>query len=258
MIAEGLIFTFLMLLLLTAIIGWYIKRGRDGWVPTIRRIAGLEAIEEAVGRATEMGRPVHYTPGIGPLSSSVAAMTFAGLEILAVVAKTIARYGAKLIVTIRQPTVLPLAEEVVRQAYLAEGAADLYDPDTVRYLSNAQFAYAAGVLGLMFREKVAANIMLGAFWAESLVIAETGSRVGAIQIAGTARLTQIPFFIATCDYVLIGEELYAASAIASQNPIKLGSIAGQDIGKAIAVALILAGALMETAGITTLTEMLGK
>ncbi len=257
-IASGRVFTFFMLILLAIIIAYYIKRSREGYVPTIRPIAGLDAIEEAVGRATEMGRPVHYTPGIGALNGATAAMTFAGLEILSVVARTIARYGANLIVTIRQPTVLPLAEEVVKQAYMAEGAIELYNPDTVRYLSQEQFAYAAGVLGLLHREKAAANILLGAFWAESLVVAETGNSIGAIQIAGTARLTQIPFFAAACDYVLIGEELYAASAICSKNPIKLGSIAGQDIGKIIAVGLLVCGALLETVGISWLTQLLVK
>ena len=41
--------------------------------------------------------------------------------------------------------------------------------------------------------------------------ARLGNAAGAIQIAGTDAVTQLPFFITTCDYTLIGEELYAAS-----------------------------------------------
>jgi hypothetical protein len=255
---AGKIFQLVMLIILTAIILYYINKSKSGWVPTIKTIAGLEAIEEAVGRATEMGRPIHYTPGIAPINGAIAAQTFAGLEVLAVTARLVARYGARIIVTLRQPTVLPLAEEVVSQAYIAEGTSESYDPDSVRYLSQEQFAYAAGVMGTMVREKVAANIMLGGFWAESLIMAEAASDIGAIQIAGTARLTQIPFFVVACDYVLIGEELFAASAIASGNPIKLGSIAGQDIGKLIAVALILVGSILESAGIGFLSQIVSK
>lgn len=258
MLAAGKIFQLVMLIVLTAIILYYISRARGGWVPNVKRIAGLDAIEEAVGRGTEMGRPIHYTPGIAPINGAEAAQTFAGLEILAVTARIVARYGAQIIVTLRQPTVLPLAEEVVRQAYLAEGLGEAYDPDSVRYLSEAQFAYAAGVMGTMVREKAAANIMLGGFWAESLIMAEAASEIGAIQIAGTARLTQIPFFVVACDYTLIGEELFVASAIASNNPIKLGSIAGQDIGKLIAVTLLVAGTLLESVGVNWLTNLLGK
>ena len=37
------------------------QRGRQMF---IRRIPGLTAVEEAVGRATEMGRPVFFSPGM--------------------------------------------------------------------------------------------------------------------------------------------------------------------------------------------------
>lgn len=255
---KGKIFQLIMLIFLIGTILYYINRAKGGWKPTIKTLAGLEAIEEAVGRATEMGRPVHYTPGIAPLNGAEAAGTLAGLEVLAIAARLTARYGAKIIVTLRQPTVLPLAEEVVYQAYVAENVSESYDPDGIRYLSQEQFAYAAGVMGLLVREQAAANLMFGGFWAESLIIAEAANEIGAIQIAGTARLAQIPFFVVACDYVLIGEELFAASAIASSNPIKLGSIAGQDIGKLVAVSLIVIGAILESAGISFLSEIVSK
>ncbi|MEM0211086.1 MAG: DUF6754 domain-containing protein, partial [Candidatus Methanomethylicia archaeon] len=33
---------------------------KRGWTLKWRKIAGLEALEEAVGRAAEMGKPVHF------------------------------------------------------------------------------------------------------------------------------------------------------------------------------------------------------
>ena len=47
---------------------------------SIRKIPGLDAIEEAIGRATEMGRPVHYCPGIGGISAVEAPQTFRALR----------------------------------------------------------------------------------------------------------------------------------------------------------------------------------
>lgn len=255
---PGTLFQFCSLILICSAIIYYIQQARAGHVKELRAIAGLEALEEAVGRATEMGRPVHFSPGIAGISGTTAAQTFAGLETLGMVARMVARYGAKIIVSICVTVVLPLAEEVVRQAYMAEGAIEMYDPDSVQYLSNSQFAYAAGVMGLIQREKVAANILLGGFWAESLMISEAGFHVGAIQIAGTANITQVPFFVAACDYVLIGEELYAAGAIASGNPVKLGSISGQDFGKLYALILLVVGVLSETAGLHWLSQLLVK
>jgi hypothetical protein len=98
----------------------------------------------------------------------------------------------------------------------------------------------------MVRERPAATFYLGAFFAESLILAETGNSIGAIQISGTAMPAQLPFFVAACDYTLIGEELFAASAYLSQEPRMLGSLKGQDFGKLLAMLFIVAGVIAET------------
>ena len=73
-----------------------------------------------------------------------------------------------------------------------------------------------------------------------------GNRVGAIQIAGTAQPAQLPFFVAACDYTLIGEEFFAASAYLSGEPDQLGTLKGQDVGKVIVAAGIVAGVIGAT------------
>ncbi|MED6307593.1 MAG: DUF6754 domain-containing protein, partial [Planctomycetota bacterium] len=80
----------------------------------------------------------------------------------------------------------------------------------------------------------------------SLILAETGNSVGAIQIAGTANPSQLPFFVAACDYTLIGEEFFAASAYLSGQPDQLGSLKGQDVGKILAGLFILVGVVLAT------------
>ncbi|RKY97920.1 MAG: hypothetical protein DRQ10_07975, partial [Candidatus Hydrothermota bacterium] len=132
-----------------------------------------------------------------------------------------------------------VASEVVRNAYLAAGRPDLFNADDIFYVSSRQFGFAAGVTGLMLREKTAAHFFMGYYYAESLILTETGAATGAIQIAGSDAVTQLPFFIVTCDYTLIGEELYAASAYLAQNNLLSATIRTQDIMKAIIVALLV-------------------
>lgn len=256
---AGNLFGIYAMIACSALILVVIRSVRTGkYVPVLRRIAGLEAIEEAIGRATEMGRPVHFSPGIADITGSDAPQTFAALEALAFVTGLSAKYNAELIVTIRIPNVLPLAQEVVKQGYMAAGKADMFKEDTVRFLSTEQFAYIAGVLGIFARQKVAANIMIGGFWAESLLMAEGGSQGGCIQVAGTANMHQIPFFVAACDYTLIGEEIYAAGAYLSQDKNKLGSIAAQDYIKLAIMAIVIVGAGMMTAGSNALVKFMSK
>lgn len=255
-IAKGQVFAFWTELALCAAILVMIWRARKGLrIPDIAKVPGLDALDEAIGRATEMGRPIHYSPGIDGLQQP---QTLASMSVLGYVAKQSARYGAKLIVTNKVSTVHPIAEAVVRQSYLEEGKGDEVRPETVRFISEDQFAYTSGVNGIMFRERPAANLMIGSFWAEAVIIAENAAAIGAIQIAGTTNTHQIPTFITSCDYVLIGEEMYAASAYLTREPVRMGSIVAQDFGKAVAVVLVLAATLFRTLGIDVFDTLLRK
>ncbi|MCD6303692.1 MAG: hypothetical protein J7M21_01875, partial [Planctomycetes bacterium] len=209
----------------------------------IRRIGGLEAVEEAIGRATEMGRPVYFVHGLGDMNSLA---TIAAVNILAKIARRAVEYDTRVRVMNNMPIVAAVCQEVVQQAYTEAGRPDAYDPDDVPLVATDQFSYAAAVSGMIYRERPAAIFLLGYFAAESLLLAETGASVGAIQVAGTDAYTQLPFFITTCDYTLIGEELYAASAYLSREPRMLGSLRGQDVGKAVLMAAIVAGSLAMT------------
>jgi hypothetical protein len=174
--------------------------------------------------------------------------TIAGVSILGRVAKITAQYETPLIVPVRYPMVLAAGQDVVEQAYREAGKSDSYNKDTVRYVAGDQMAFAATVNGMLMRERPAANIYMGAFFAESLVIAETGNAAGSIQIAGTARPEQLPFFIAACDYTLMGEELYAASAYLSHEPLLLGGLKGQDLIKVLLVLIVLTGIVLMLLG----------
>jgi hypothetical protein len=208
----------------------------------IRRIQGLTAIDEAIGRATEMGRPMLCSIGLG----GIDVPTLQALSITTYIIRNSARFNTRAIVPVADSQIFPVTEEAVREAYTAEGRPEQYNADDVRFLSDRQFAFAAAVSGILFREKVAASFLFGTFYAEALIFAETGQQVGAIQVAGTQMTTQIPFFIAACDYVIIGDEFYAASAYLSREPTLLGSIVGQDIAKGLLILLIIFGTALVT------------
>ena len=224
-------------------IAYFINHARSGKKLWVRKIAGLEAIDEAVGRATEMGRPVLFVLGIQDINE---IQTLAGLTVLSRVARTAAEYGAQIEVPTCRSLVMAAARETVEAAYLSAGAPDAYQPDKIHYLTDEQFAFVAGVTGYMVREEPAACIYMGGFYAESLILAETGNHIGAIQVAGTAMPSQLPFFVASCDYTLIGEEFFAASAYLSGDPLQIGSLKGQDYGKFLSVIILIIGIFFAT------------
>ncbi len=218
------------------------KKSRDKY--KVRAIAGLRAVEDAIGRATEMARPVLYTPGWG--GDIQRPTTIASLNILSHVAEKTASYDCQLIFPTHDPVIMAVAQEVVLGAYSAAGYPDRYRADDITYVSSSQFGYAAAVDGLISRTKPASIFLLGTFEAESLILAETGNSINAIQIAGTDSTIQLAFFIVACDYTLIGEELFAASGYLSGNPSILASVRAQDIMKVLIAAALVVSVVWAT------------
>ncbi len=231
-----------MLVLLILIIGpvlYFIRRARKGEELYVRRIAGIDAVDEAVGRAAELGRPVSFSTGL----TKVSPILYACLGVLSYVAKKNAVYRSKLIVPQNDPESMVIVEDTVRDSYRAVGRSSSFDPGSIIFLSESQFAFASGYMGIVHRERVAAAFLFGYFAAESLILAEAGQQVGAMQVGASISPEQVCFFICTCDYTLIGEELYAASAYLSREPVQLGSLAAQDFGKLIVFIIIITGVL---------------
>ncbi len=229
-----------------------ISKARKGHDLYIRPIAGIEEIDNAIGRATEMGRPILFVPGLSGISD---VATLAGLGILSRVAKKAAEYDTRILVPVRDYIVLPIAQEIIKEAHYEAGRPDSYDKNSAFFITTSQFAFVAGVNGIMIREKTATNFYMGMFWAEALIMAETGAGTGAIQISGTDAITQIPFFITTCDYTLIGEELYAASAYLVREPLMLGTLKAQDYTKLLIIIFIVVGAILSSVHFTALINI---
>lgn len=238
---------FLLIAAIAGLIAFYIPRARKKPESIyIRRIPGIDAIEDAVGRSTEMGRPVLYVTGLEEIQD---IQTLASLLILGHVAKLTATYDTDLKVANYFPMTMVVAEEIVRAGYADAGRIDAHRPEDVIFITAEQFAFAAGVNGMILRDRPATNIYFGKFFGESLLLAETGFLTGAVQIAGTAELAQLPFFVAACDYTLIGEEMYATSAYLSREPTLLANIKAGDRIKAAAMIFVVVGAVLATAGV---------
>jgi len=249
---KGSVVSFITLVVYVVIAAAAIQRYRGKKEFPIKRLRGLDYIDEAIGRATEMGRPAHFSMGSGELD----AQYFAAFEYLKYIAEKAARYDAELIVTNGIPEVQPVTEEIVRGAYAAAGKLEKYKPDNVRYVSV--YALRPAVLGTFQREQVAANFMLGNYYHEAVIFVEAASSVGAISIGGTTQTAQIPFFVASADYTLIGEEFYAGSIFLSGNVTSFGCLTAQELGKYIAIGLILVGAAMATVGNKSLISLMAK
>lgn len=239
--------TLLMTLLITGVFLYSLSRAKKGQ-GFIRRITGLDAIEEAVGRATEMGKPIFYTTGLYDIE---AISTIASVFVLGEVAKKVAAYDCGLVVPHKQFLTMSVCRAVTKEAYAEAGRSDSYKEDSNFFLNPDQFAYATGVEAIITREKPAACFFMGSFAAEALLMSEVGTTVGAIQVAGTDSEDQLPFFFTSCDYTLIGEELYAAGAYLSNDPLLVSALKVQDFGKLLFMVLAVVSVIFILIGVAT-------
>lgn len=239
MLKSGVVIDLLMLLLLFAAVLYYLWRVSRGLsVPPIRRIEGMEAIEEGIGRAVEMGRPVHYCTGdFGRLSGPQGPAVIASLNLYSYTVQICAKNDIKIYTSLgMHPEIIPLAEAITEEAYKAAGKPELYDPANILYYGDWSGGLRLAKIGTILEHNVGLNIEAGVLWTNiaSHAMART---IGALNIGGTIRWVGMYGQAIVCDYLLITEEILAAGAKASEDPTLTSSIAAEDIGKFVVLGI---------------------
>ena len=218
-------------------------RARAGRLPRLRPLPAFDLLSGMSGRAAESGRVLHVGLGTGGISGPDTAVSLAGLTVLEHLADQAAACEASLVITVADPTLLPAAQEVMRRAYAGRGKSDVFSPSQVRLLAPDATAYAAGVMGILEGENPLANVTIGAFGDEYLLIGETGVKRDLQQVAGTDDPAALAFMHLTAHETLIGEEIFAAGAYLGGTPSSVAGLMVQDWWRYLVVAFILAGVL---------------
>jgi hypothetical protein len=228
-----------VLLLILPALFYLTSRVRAGKAGGLRPLPGMEELPGLVGRSAETGQALHVSVGVGGVGGVTTAQTWAGLTLLAQLANEAAACDTPLSVTVADPTVLPLAQDILWRAYVRNGNPEGYHPTQVQFVAPEPMAYAAGVAGLLEREPLTANIMVGSFGDEYLLMGETGARRGVRQVVGTADPRTLPFVYASADDTLIGEEIFASGAYTRRLPIQIASLLTEDWARWAVIAAIL-------------------
>jgi hypothetical protein len=220
-----------MLLFLIAFLPAFYLYGRQvqrGKLPDLRPIQAFTALRGVMARAIETGRAVHVSLGVGGITSDVTADSLAGLSALEYLADQSAATGLAPIVTMADPTLLPLAQDVIRRPHGADREEAAKAVRHVRWIAPEPAAYAAGVMDILGGEGVDANVMIGSFGDEYLLMGEASSRRKITHIGGASDPNVLPFVFASADQALMGEDMYAAGAYLSRKAWHIGSLLAHD------------------------------
>lgn len=239
-----------LLILMSVFVFIGMKRAENLGYQEIRSLPPVEAFDEAISRAAEMGKPVLYHCG----GIRLSMYTIPGVSLLGHVAELCIDKGAHLIVTAADPVLFVALEDVMKTAYIKKEVP--VENMDIRFLAGSYFSYAAAIQGLMMRERPATHFLMGETDCQLIVYTETGTRIGAFQIGGTAGTWNLPMMAVTCDYTLIGEEFLAAGAVITNDVSHLGTLVGQDWSKTLVVILLLLGSLLTQLEIPLITQLL--
>jgi hypothetical protein len=222
------------------------RRVQKGDIPDLRPISAFDALQGVTARAIETGRSVHISLGMGGITGDTTADSLAGLSTLEYLADQSAAAGVPPIVTIADATLLPLAQDAIRRPYGTDQEEASRAARHVRWIAPEPGAYAAGVMGVLGTEAIDANIMIGYFGDEYLLMGEAAARRNITQVGGTSDPNVLPFVFATADEALIGEEMYAAGAYLTRKPWHIGSLLAQDLVRWVIVFVVVALVVINT------------
>ena len=245
MAVLGALIVLLMVILILVFTRWI----KSGHVFYLRHIPALDGLPSLVSRAVESGQQIHVSLGTGGLTGTKTAATLAGLAVLDVLAERGCASDAPPQVTVADPLLLPAAQDSLRQAYQRHGRGHEYRATQVEMVAPQPAAYALAASTHLIPDETAANLMVGSFGSEVLLLSEPGAQRGISQLAGTDDPTAMALLIAGVPNSLIGEEIFAVPAYLNRKAAHLASLQAQDVIRIGVVILILLAVLLRTLNI---------
>ncbi|MFH0748813.1 MAG: DUF6754 domain-containing protein [Candidatus Bathyarchaeota archaeon] len=243
---QELIFASVFIVGMTGVFFYFRQRATRGAVPKIRMLEGLKGIEEAVKKCAETGETVAVYSS-GNLTGAGIDQSVAGLGILSYAVRLIARNNCRMVFPYTGDDILaiPVYNEVIRAAYAAEGKINSFDPKAMRMISRTYADAMAPWANTIVSENCGATMLFGDIRYFNPVCVD----LKGISIQATGQMNTVHVCALLCDYSLIGDEMFAAGAMISEDRVVLSSLAVQDIGKFIIAGVSVIGAVLWAWGI---------
>lgn len=221
---------------------------RGHFQPKLRRLSAYEVLPDLVGEAIESGGRMHVSLAGNDIISQSTVTSVAGLELLGEVSERAAIGDRSPLGTTADATTLPLVGDAIHAAAARRNAEDNVERTAARLVALDPLSLAAGATSLIVDEEVTANILIGSFEREAILITEAGERRALSQTVASDRLEGQAVAFVAADHPLIGEELYVSGAYLNEHPSRLGSLAAQDMLRWLIVAAVLVGVILRTIG----------
>lgn len=228
----------LFLLALVLLLAYLPRSRRRGAIP-VRSLSAFDQIPDALGRAAESGSSLHLGLGRGGIGGEGTATSLAGLQVLEGIADAAVGYGAAPIATVGDPTLMVVAQDVLRRACERAGLPERYEPTSVRFAGSDPVVYGLGAAEFVRHEPVMASAVAGAFDEEAALITSAAEGRGLAQTAAADRVRALGALFPTDAALAVGEELYAGGARLTGAARYVAGLRVQDALRFVVVVLLL-------------------
>jgi hypothetical protein len=225
---------------------WFTWRVRRGAKYVFRRIQAFDALRGLFGMAAEEGKTVHLALGDSGIADAHTAVVSSGLAVLRHLAEQGTSLGTAPTVTVADPTLMIVAQDILLRAHERKRMIMHYHPTDVHLIAPDPTAYAIGAQDMIDDEDVAANVMVGHFGEEYLLLGEASAQRDIAQMVGSDNVNAHPFMVSTTERALLGEEVFAAGAYLTERPEQVASLRLQDFLRVLIVVLIFGLVLART------------
>ncbi len=258
-VEDGRIIELVFLVLFISVTYYIINlTSKKKFLPKIRRLPALDAIDEAAGRCAEMGSIFMADIGFAKKMSDMDFMqSLAGISVIRYAADKCAQKDIAMVIGTAAPDALQMVREVVREAYMVHGAPERFEENVFRYTASFGMGYPIQMVGLLLEFRPASFLTVGMMAASTVIYSEAARRLGALTIGGTGTVSNLAFIVGCYDYILMGEEIFAAGAYVSEDPVQIGSITAIDVSKLALMTISLLGIILISAGNDIVKVILG-
>jgi hypothetical protein len=206
------------------------KLGHD-WA-ALRRVPGLDVLDEAVKICAEKGRPLFQSTG----GLSTTGYTIEHVESLLMITRYLTKrcgeLGVRYISVSNNPQLQLLIMDFARQGYQEAGHPELFSSNDVRYTSAGATQLIMEHIDTMRYNKPAAFIGLGTWGSGTPVpVFQEAVNVGAFSIGSARAPDELAQAASSSDYSLMTEEMVIAGAYIDNDPEKMSVFVGEDIAK---------------------------
>lgn len=178
-----------------------------------RPLPALDALPTLASQSIEGYQPLHVAVSQVALGNRETVLALVGAEFIYESARMVALGDAPMLVTVSDPTILPLARDALRRGYRRHKQRTFL---SVRWYPTA-LGLAAAVSALQRDDRVTGSVFFGEYGAELALPLAAAARRLQPTIAASARLEGQAVAFALADGCLLGEELFAAAGYLSQD-----------------------------------------